>query len=78
MAFDFEITYKKGVENVVADALSRVHSSEVFCMAITTVSTDLYPLIQATWESDPSLKLIITELLQNPTTPPNILGWVIN
>ena len=62
MAFDFEITYKKDVDNVVADALSRVHSSEILCMAITTVSIDLYPLIATTWISDPELAALILEL----------------
>lgn len=66
MAFDFFIAYKKGVENVVVDALSRVHSSDILCMAITTVSTDIYPLIEATWHSDPQLSALILELQQNP------------
>ena len=68
MAFDFEITYKKGVENVVADAHSRVHSSEIFCMAITSVSIDIYPLIQATWDTDSCRKTLISELKQNLNT----------
>lgn len=35
-------------------------------MAITTISTDIYPLIQASWDTDSSLKAQITELQQNP------------
>ena len=41
MGYDYEINYKKGRENVVADALSRVNSSELMFMAISTISSDL-------------------------------------
>ena len=67
MAFDFVISYKKGTDNVAADALSRVHSSDILCMAITSVSTDLYPLIEASWTTDDSLKALVHELEQNPS-----------
>ncbi|XP_042059609.1 uncharacterized protein LOC121804134 [Salvia splendens] len=77
MAFDFEITYKKGVENLVADALSRVHSSEIFCMALTTISTYIYPMIQATWETDTQLKTLITDLQQNPDANSKF-SWIGN
>lgn len=34
MGFDYEIRYKSGRDNPVADALSRVPGSDVLCMAI--------------------------------------------
>ena len=42
MAYDFEIVYKKGAENRVADALSRVPSQEISCMALSSISPTLY------------------------------------
>ena len=60
---------------MVVDALSRVHSSDILCMAITTVSTDLYPLIEATWSTDQHLSAVISEFKQNPQSPSKY-SWI--
>ena len=41
MGIYYEIQYKSGSENLVADALSRVHGSELLCIAISLTSSDL-------------------------------------
>ena len=41
MAYDFEIMYKKRSENRVADALSRVPSQELACLALSSISSTL-------------------------------------
>ena len=48
MGYDYEISYKKGRENVLADALSIVPLSELVLMAISAISSDLMTQIQAT------------------------------
>ncbi|GJR89940.1 retrotransposable element Tf2 [Tanacetum coccineum] len=63
MGFDYEIVYKKGIENGVADALSRVDtSSQLLSMVLTSVTTDLLPQIVATWSSDHFLITLIANL----------------
>jgi len=42
MGYDFEISYRRGKENVVANALSRTSCSEIFHMTLSLVSTDLW------------------------------------
>nr|GEU50102.1 retrotransposable element Tf2 [Tanacetum cinerariifolium] len=43
MGFDYEIVYKKGAKNVVADALSRVQGqTECLQLEVTTLSSELY------------------------------------
>ncbi|GJX64110.1 transposon ty3-G gag-pol polyprotein [Tanacetum coccineum] len=65
MGFDYEIQYKKGVENVTAGALSRLQSSsELFSMISTSLTTDVYQRIAATWQTDETLQKIITKLQQ--------------
>ncbi|GJY46079.1 putative mitochondrial protein [Tanacetum coccineum] len=66
MGFDYEIMFKKGVENVSADALSRIQSeAQLFsvCSHIP-VSPELLQKIEATWEEDNILKNKINKLKQ--------------
>lgn len=41
MGYDYEISYKKGKENVVAIAFSRVQTGELMAIAISSISTEL-------------------------------------
>lgn len=41
MGFDYEIEYKSGSENAVADALSRVSGAELLYMALSVLDSNL-------------------------------------
>lgn len=41
MAYDFDITYKKGSENREVDAFLRMPCHEILCLAISSMSTTL-------------------------------------
>ncbi|GJS58897.1 hypothetical protein Tco_0653681 [Tanacetum coccineum] len=48
IGFDYEVEYKKGIDNVAADALSkREDISELFTMSTTSITIDLYKRIEA-------------------------------
>lgn len=47
MPFDYSIEYKKGSENKVADALSRVTGAELLALIISPTNTDLFQAIEA-------------------------------
>ncbi|KAL8162265.1 hypothetical protein V2J09_013754 [Rumex salicifolius] len=66
LEFDYEIQYKEGKENLVADALSRLEDSEALTMAITVVQSKLLQEIQTCYTIDPQLKEIIELLKGNP------------
>ncbi|GKF86166.1 hypothetical protein Tco_0253993, partial [Tanacetum coccineum] len=55
MGFDYEIVYKKGAENVVADAL----------LEVTTLSSELYDKVKRGWSEDSQLKAKIEKLQSN-------------
>lgn len=67
LGYDYEIIYKSGQENRVADALSRQElQGSVALNALSVVQTDwLLPLKQA-WETDPELQVIIQDLISDP------------
>ena len=41
LGFDYKIEFRKGIENVVADALFRITNNELNALALFTVSTPL-------------------------------------
>ena len=66
LEFDYEIQYRQGKENVVADALSRVEGSEVLHMAMSVLECDLMQQIKQAYELDSSVTAIIEELKSKP------------
>ena len=52
MAYDFKIIYKKGTNNRAADALSRVHSQDFSCMAMSSIAPLLYQQVVEFYEKD--------------------------
>lgn len=66
LGFDYEINYKKGVDNKVADALSRVTHAELLQMAVLSIHSDLYELIKGSWTQDAQFKGIIEDLVTSP------------
>ncbi|GJT56414.1 hypothetical protein Tco_0991468 [Tanacetum coccineum] len=60
---DYQIQYRKGVEYVTTDALSRLqHPSELVFIACSSITTELYQTIVESWETDPALQQLIQKL----------------
>lgn len=70
MGMDYEIIYKKGKENVVADALSRMPIQETAgsLLAITTVQNSWLIDVLNSYDQDPEAQAIITGLAQVDAT----------
>lgn len=59
------VEYKKGLDNKVADALSRVSHTQLLMMAVSIVQTDLMDRLQEQWSVDTHLQQIIKEIEEN-------------
>lgn len=66
MGFDYVLTYKKGTENKVADALSRQFEEEANIAALSAVQTSWVSEIQASWESDELVQQLIAKIVAAP------------
>ncbi|GKB57762.1 transposon ty3-I gag-pol polyprotein [Tanacetum coccineum] len=63
LGYDYEISYKKGSENTIADALSRISScSELCSLILSIVTSDLLQQIKNSWVADVDLQLLIMQI----------------
>ena len=72
MMYDYEITFRKGISNTMADALSRRPQGEFF--AISVVIGELFQKIQHSWVNDASLVHLIHKL-KNSAGKPSKYSW---
>jgi len=56
MGYSYEIQYKRGKDNAVADALCRVSRAERLCLAISTIELELIQNIQNSWQINTAIQ----------------------
>ena len=75
LGYDYDIEYKQGKENVLADALSRIPSKEFYALTTSTISTTIMQEIVQSYDNDPIIQTLIHELQQSPASHPHYT-WV--
>jgi len=68
LGYDYEIIYKKGHENIVADALSRHFEEEHTLLAISLPIPEWIEEARREWFSHPWLSQLITQLQADPNS----------
>ena len=71
MGYDYEITYNKGKDNLVADALSRRFDDHASLSAISMPLPNWLQFVQQDYVNDSSLFEIIQWLDNNPYVVPH-------
>ncbi|GKA96979.1 putative mitochondrial protein [Tanacetum coccineum] len=73
---DYEICYKKGNENVVADALSRVNQSgELLQLAESSVASYVWEKVKDSWKNDIDAQNLIQSLVDH-SYKGNMYNWI--
>ncbi|KAF7154542.1 hypothetical protein RHSIM_Rhsim01G0254600 [Rhododendron simsii] len=68
LGYDYEIMFKAGYDNKVADALSRLgDESNSSAATLTAVQTDWLTVLKQAWHTDENLKQLIADLMDDPT-----------
>ena len=62
MGYDYEIHYRQGKENLVADGLSRLYGMQLLTFTLSSINSELLAAIKATWLQDPSIQQLIQSL----------------
>lgn len=71
MGLSYEIRYKQGKDNVAADSLSRANHGELLHLAVSSISSELWDLIQQAYVADSSLKDLMQEVNASPDQHPH-------
>ena len=67
--YDFEIIYKKGKKNVVADVVSRKDEDvKALLCAISIMQPDWINEVADEWKNDEEVRALIQKLLEDPST----------
>ena len=62
MGFQYEIHYRRGTQNIVADALSRVPGAEVLALAVSSIHSNVLGLIIASYQLDFNIQQVCGQL----------------
>ena len=71
MGYDYEITYKKGKDNLVADALSCTFDDHASVSVISILIPNWLQSVQEGYVNESSLSKIIQQLVSNPSVVPH-------
>jgi hypothetical protein len=72
--YDYEIIYKKGKDNVVADALSRKYEDEGSLFSLSFIVPDWLQVVHQEWLQDPKSSLLIQKLQNKAQAAQGTLG----
>ena len=69
LGYDFEIVYKKGKENIVADALSRKdEKDEALLCALSILQENWVVEAKEEWKNDVATSNLIQKIKSNPSS----------
>ncbi|GJR52082.1 retrotransposon-related protein [Tanacetum coccineum] len=76
LGYDYEISYKKGRENIIADAFLRVSGgTELNSLVLTSIASDLLQQVKDSWNNDPILQALIQQLKDKSYLRNNIINY---
>jgi hypothetical protein len=73
--YDYEIIYKKGKDNVVANALSRKYEDEGSLFSLSFIVPDWLQAVHQEWLQDPKSSHLIQQLKNKAQAPPGY-SWL--
>jgi hypothetical protein len=73
--YDYEMIYKKGKDNVVADALSHKYEEEGSIFSLSFIVLDWLQVMHQEWFQDPKISHLIQQLQTKALAPPGY-SWL--
>ncbi|GJX22727.1 putative mitochondrial protein [Tanacetum coccineum] len=76
LGYDYEIIYKKGIENVVVDSLSRLNQSgELLQLVVSSMASDVWEKVKGSWKNDIDAQNLIQSLVDH-SYKGNKYSWI--